>query len=180
MTSANLLGLSGSLRQGATNRKLLREAARLFGECTYTEADLKLPLYDGDDEDATGIPASVTALADQIAAADGILISTPEYNSGPSGVIKNALDWVSRVHENPWQGKPVAVMSAAAGRTGGMCAGITLRTFLMPFQPRVVPGPPVMLAASFEGFDENGHLISEVYTKNLQTLMNNLATDMGR
>jgi len=178
MTSPNLLGISGSLRKAATNKTLLRNAVRLFGECTYSEADLNLPLYDGDDEDANGIPASVQILADQIAAADSILLSTPEYNSGPSGVIKNALDWVSRIKGNPWQGKPVAVMSAAAGRTGGMCAGITLRNFILPFQPRVIPGPPVMLASSFEAFDDKGQLTSETYTASLQSLMQNLRAEI--
>ncbi|MFT4959424.1 MAG: chromate reductase [Paracoccaceae bacterium] len=78
MSDLILLGLPGSLRQGATNRKLLHEAARLFGPATYVEADLRLPLYDGDDEVATGIPAAVQTLADQVTAADAVVISTPE------------------------------------------------------------------------------------------------------
>lgn len=106
MADPVLLTISGSLRQDATNRKLLAEAARLFGPATVVEAELRLPLYDGDDEAAEGIPAAVQTLSDQIAAADAVLISTPEYNKGPSGVLKNALDWVSRTKGNPWAGKP--------------------------------------------------------------------------
>ena len=68
MNDPILLGLSGSLRASSGNRKLLREAARLFGPCTYQEADLRLPLYDGDDEAADGVPPAVQTLADQIAA----------------------------------------------------------------------------------------------------------------
>ena len=117
MTEPVLLGLSGALRADSTNRKLLREAARLFGPCSFAEADLRLPLYDGDDEAKQGVPDVVQALAAQIAGADAIVVSTPEYNKGPSGVLKNALDWVSRVKENPWKGKPVAIVSATAGRT---------------------------------------------------------------
>ena len=119
MSTPKILGISGSLRAQATNRKLLREAARLFGDCAYSEADINFPLYDGDDEENTGIPPAVTNLNNQIGAADAVIISTPEYNKGPSGALKNALDWVSRVEGNPWHDKPVAVISAAAGRAGG-------------------------------------------------------------
>ncbi|WP_164660408.1 NADPH-dependent FMN reductase [Tropicibacter sp. Alg240-R139] len=180
MSAPVLLGLSGSLRKDATNRKLLREAARLFDAGTYVEADLHLPLYDGDVENAEGIPAVVQTLADQIAAADAIVISTPEYNKGPSGVLKNALDWVSRTGSNPWVDKPVAVMSAAAGRAGGERAQMVLRGFMVPFQPRILQGPEVHLAGSSNEFDENGKLTSEHYTKTLQALMAKLRTEVDR
>ncbi|MEM7319134.1 MAG: NAD(P)H-dependent oxidoreductase [Pseudomonadota bacterium] len=174
MSELTLLGVPGSLRREATNRKLLREAARLFGPDSFAEADLRFPLYDGDDEASTGVPPAVQHLADQIAAADAVIISTPEYNSGPSGVLKNALDWVSRVDGNPWAGKPVAVISAAAGRSGGALAQATLRSFMVPFQPHVVAGPAVHLAASSGEFDENGRLKSERYAQTLEKLMANL------
>jgi chromate reductase len=66
-----------------------------------------------------GIPAEVQELADQIAAADAVIIAGPEYNKALSGVLKNALDWVSRTKGNPWRDKPVAIMSATGGRAGG-------------------------------------------------------------
>ena len=119
MASHTLFGISGSLRRGSHNSMLLAEAARLFGDADYREADINLPLYDADDEEANGVPAAVDALAQQIADADAVLISTPEYNKGPSGAMKNALDWISRSKIKPWGNKPVAVMSAAAGRAGG-------------------------------------------------------------
>lgn len=169
-----LLTLSGSLRAEATNSKLLREAVRLFGARSHVEADLRLPLYDGDLEAAEGIPAAVQILADQIAAADAVLISTPEYNKGPSGVLKNALDWVSRTSENPWADKPVVVMSAAAGRAGGERAQMVLRGFLVPFQPHLITGPEVHLAGSGQAFDEAGQLLSDQYTATLQRLMDKL------
>lgn len=171
MTTPKLLGLSGSLRAQATNTKLLAEAARLFGDCTYDLADLRYPLYDGDDEESSGVPAAVQATADQIAAADAVIISTPEYNKGPSGSLKNALDWISRTDGNPWAGKPVAVMSAAAGRAGGERAQMVLRGFMVPFRPRILQGPEIHLAASYEAFDENGHLTGEIYVKELTALM---------
>ena len=180
MAQPTLLGISGSLRADASNRKLLREAARLFGPCTYVEADLNLPLYDGDDEAANGIPESVAALSKAILEADAILVSTPEYNKGPSGVLKNALDWVSRTGANPWADKPVAVMSAAAGRAGGERAQMVLRGFMVPFQPRILQGPEVHLANSSNEFDDSGQLTSAHYTKTLQTLMDKLRVEATR
>lgn len=174
-----LLGLSGSLRRDATNRKLMREAARLFGPAVFTEADLNLPLYDGDLETEQGIPEPVQRLADQIAQADAIVISTPEYNKGPSGVLKNALDWVSRTTGNPWADKPVAVMSAAAGRAGGERSQMILRTFLVPFQPQLLTGPEVHLSSSSSEFHEDGRLKSERYEKSLQKLMEKLRAQLG-
>lgn len=174
MSTPKLLGISGALRQGSTNRQLLREAARLFGENTFTEADIKLPLYDGDDEAASGVPAAVQTLAKQLSNADAVIIASPEYNKGPSGVLKNALDWVSRVEGNPWSGKPVAIMSAAAGRAGGERASMTLRSFMQPFRPNILQGPEIHLAASYEAFDENGQLKGEIYIKDLTELMKSL------
>ena len=174
MASANLLGISGSLRQGATNTLLVKEAARLFGDATFTLADLNLPLYNGDEEAASGVPAAVQALSDQIVAADAVIISTPEYNKGPSGVLKNALDWVSRTQGSPWNGKPVAVMSAAAGRAGGERAQMILRSFMVPFRPVILQGPEIHLASSSEEFDENGQLKSERYAAQVTDLMSQL------
>lgn len=175
-----LLGLSGSLRREASNTRLLNEAARLFAPGGFVQAALNLPLYDGDLEDRLGIPAPVQILADQIAAADGVIISTPEYNKGPSGLLKNALDCVSRTKGSPWRDKPVAVMSAAAGRAGGERAQMVLRSFMVPFRPRMLTGPEVHLAASNDAFDKNGHLISGAYTKTLQALMDRLRQEIGR
>ena len=179
MSEPILLGLSGSLRQTATNRALLREAARLFGAGTFVEADLNLPLYDGDLEVGEGIPDKVQLLADQIAAAHAVIISTPEYNKGPSGVLKNALDWVSRTEGRPWADKPVAVMSAAAGRAGGERAQMILRAFMVPFQPRILQGPEIHLADSSNAFDGQGRLISDRYENPLQTLMQKLRAEAG-
>lgn len=180
MPKPSLIGISGSLRKGSTNSMLLTEAARLFGDCDYSEADIRFPLYDADDEEADGIPAVVQKTADQIAQADAILISTVEYNKGPSGVLKNALDWISRVEGNPWAGKPLAVMSAAAGRAGGERAQLILRSFMVPFRPRILQGPEIHLAASHNAFDENGHLTGEMYVKELTQLMDALRAEIGR
>jgi chromate reductase len=180
MPTPALLGISGSLRSGSFNRKLLAEAARLFGEADYTEADLNLPLYNGDLEDAEGIPAAVQLLSDQIAAADAVLISTPEYNKGISGVLKNALDWVSRTKGAPWSGKPVAILSATAGRAGGERAQVMLRNSMVAFRPRILQGPEMFLADTSAQFDENGHLKGELYIKTLTDLMASLRSEISR
>ncbi|MEP1200183.1 NADPH-dependent FMN reductase [Tateyamaria sp.] len=180
MSTPTLLGISGSLRADATNRKLLREAARLFGPCTYVEADLRMPLYDGDLEEAEGIPQAAVTLSEQIATADAVIMSTPEYNKGPSGVLKNALDWVSRTKGGPWAGKPVAVMSSAAGRAGGERAQLILRTYMVPFRPRLLPGPEIHLASASNQFDDAGQLTGEMYIKDLTALMENLKAEIVR
>ncbi|TDE38996.1 NADPH-dependent FMN reductase [Antarcticimicrobium sediminis] len=180
MSNITLLGLSGALRRASANRQLIREAARLFGTADLTEADLNLPLYDGDLEEGEGIPEAVQHLAAQIAQADAVVISTPEYNKGPSGVLKNALDWVSRTSGTPWADKPVAVMSAAAGRAGGERAQMVLRSFLVPFQSRLLSGPELHLADCRNQFDAEGRLISAPYTKTLQVLMDKLRVEVTR
>ncbi len=171
MSDLNLLGLCGSLRSASTNRLLLKEAARRFGDAQFVEGDLRLPLYDGDLESNDGIPSKVQLLADQIAAADAIVVSTPEYNKGISGVLKNAFDWVSRTEGTPWKGTPVAIVSAAAGRAGGERAQNMARLCLTPFRPLLVPGPEVMVAATAKQWDEDGLLTNEINAKALDELM---------
>lgn len=178
MANPTLLLISGSLRQGSVNRKLLAEAARSFGPARVVAANLDLPLYNGDDESSTGIPEKVQLLADQISEADAVVISTPEYNQSLSGVLKNALDWVSRVKGNPWQDKPVAILSASAGRTGGARAQYSLRLAMNPFGPRLLTGPEILLAGAAGEFDEDGRLISEKYHATLTALMQKLRAEI--
>lgn len=97
----------------------MMEAKAAFDPATFVEADLRFPLYDGDLEARDGIPTAVQTLSDQIAQADAVVIASPEYNKSISGVLKNALDWVSRTDGNPWRDKPLAIVSATAGRAGG-------------------------------------------------------------
>ncbi len=171
MAELKLVGLCGSLRKASTNRLLMLEAARRFGDAEFVEGDLRLPLYDGDLEADSGIPAEVQALADQIAAADAVIVATPEYNKGISGVLKNALDWVSRTKGAPWANKPVALMSAAAGRAGGERTQNMARLCLTPFRPLLITGPEVMVAATAQQWDDQGRLINELNAKALDELM---------
>lgn len=174
-----LLTISGSLRADSVNRKLLAEAARLYEGAKPVEADLRLPLYDGDLE-ARGMPASVVTLANKISCAEAVVISTPEYNQSISGVLKNALDWVSRTKGSPWLDKPVAIMSAAAGRAGGARGQYVLRLAMAPFRPRLINGPEILVAGAMNEFDEHGRLTNDHYLASLTEMMERLKAETKR
>jgi NAD(P)H-dependent FMN reductase len=121
--STNIIGIAGSLRRGSFNAALLRAAATMMPEgatlTIHTIADI--PLYNWDREQADGIPDSVTALKDAIAASDGLLIATPEYNNSMPGVLKNTIDWLSRPPadiKRVFHGRPIALIGASAGGFG--------------------------------------------------------------
>lgn len=165
-----LLGISGSLRKGSFNSMLVREAARVFDADEFTFADLNLPLFN-EDVEAAGMPASVELLCDQIRAADAIVFSTTEYNKGPSGVMKNMLDWVSRPRPAPMADKPVAVLSAAAGGAGGQRAKSNMYLYLIPFKVNLVFNPEVNLGSAHEQFDDSGRLKDAATAEALEKLM---------
>ena len=174
-----LLGIPGALRADSTNRKLVREAARLYGG-PFVVAGIRMPLFDEDLEIAEGIPEEAQRLFDQIAAAEAVVISSPEYNKSIPGVLKNALDWVSRIKGNPWKDKPLAIIGAADGREGGARAAFALRLAMTPFRPRMLTGPEVQVAHSRQAFDADGRLVDERYVKALSTLMEDLRRDVRR
>lgn len=170
-----LLGICGSLRSASLNRRLMFAARDSFAPAEFEEADLRLPLYDGDLEAADGIPPEVTRLAEAIRAADAVVIACPEYNKALPGVLKNALDWVSRVKGGVWRDKPVAIVSAAGGRAGGERAQFSLRLCLNPFRPRVLPGPEVLVGNAADQFDDQGRLEPRA-----QALLDELMADLRR
>lgn len=174
MSDPKLLAISGSLRAGSFNTMLLKNAVAAFGPADVTYGNIRFPLYDGDLETAEGIPAAVQTLHDQMQAADAIIIATPEYNGNLSGVLKNALDWVSRAKPMPMNDTPLAIMSATGGRTGGVMTQNSLRQCLTPFQPHVLQGPAVAVAMASTVFDEHGVLTDERYQKAVQKLMDKL------
>ena len=174
MSNPTLLAISGSLRKGSYNRMLLALAVEAFGRAEVVQADLHLPLYDGDLEEAEGIPEAVQALCDQIRKADAIVIASPEYNKGMTGVLKNATDWISRVKGGVLGGKPVAVIAAAAGRTGGETARFMVMSNLLQLQARIVSGPAVLIAGAMDAFDADGRLKDEGSAQLLQAQMDNL------
>ena len=122
-----LIGIAGSLRRQSYNRGLLRAASELMpAGAILTVAPIDdIPLYNGDDEAEHGVPAPVAALKDAIAAADGLLLATPEYNNSIPGVFKNAIDWASRPPGDIprlFHGKPVAIVGASPGGFGTILA----------------------------------------------------------
>ena len=119
-----ILGLSGSLRAGSYNTALLRAGRDLHPQVVRIGSIADIPLYDADVESA-GFPAPVEALKQEVAAADGLLLASPEYNNSVPGVLKNAIDWLSRPSgniDNVFRDKPVAVFGASPGRFGTLSA----------------------------------------------------------
>lgn len=178
MPKPTLLTISGSLRKGSFNRMLLHEAVETFGSAHVIETDLDLPLYNGDDEDAHGLPDKVRTLVKQIEAADAVVIATPEYNKGITGVLKNALDWISRAEGMVLRGKPTVVISANAGRTGGETGQFMTISCLVQLQARLLFGPPVLVAAAQDQFDETGRLTTKSYITALETRMQALRAEV--
>lgn len=122
-----LIGVAGSLRSGSFNAALLRAAAELLPSgVELAVGDIRpIPLYDGDIEAREGVPPAVTALKELIASGDGLIISTPEYNNSVPGVLKNAIDWLSRPPGDiprVFGGRPVALMGASPGAFGTILA----------------------------------------------------------
>ncbi|MBF5043089.1 NAD(P)H-dependent oxidoreductase [Aggregicoccus sp. 17bor-14] len=120
-----VLAFAASLRQASLNHRLVELAARIAREAG-AEVDLArfrefdMPLYDGDLNEAHGLPAGALLLKRRIEAADALLIASPEYNYSISGLLKNAIDWVSRARPMPWRGRSVYLLAASPGRIGGI------------------------------------------------------------
>ncbi len=155
-----IAAISGSLRAGSFNTKLLKAAAGMApAGMTVEIVPLgDVPLYNGDEDQPGSQPQAALTLADKLRGADGILISTPEYNYSFSGVLKNAIDWLSRVQPQPFDGKPVGIIGAAAGQIGTARAQYHLRQVLVCLNPRVMARPEYFMGAAHTRFDEDGTL----------------------
>src|SRR5690349_7319398 len=150
-----ILGISGSLRKGSFNTMALRAAQKLLppGAAMETAEIGNLPLYN-DDIRAAGYPPVVQAFREKLAAADGILLVTPEYNYSIPGVLKNAIDWGSRPPDQPFDGKPIGIMGGSAGVLGGARAQYHLRQCFVFLNGLVMNRPEVMIPAAQTKFDE--------------------------
>jgi chromate reductase len=168
-----ILGISGSLRAGSFNSALLRAAVEL------APAGMKIDQYRGlrdlphydQDLDTDEPPGPVADLRARVRAADGVLFATPEYNYGVPGVLKNAVDWVSRpVATSPLKRKPVAVMGAAPGAFGAVRAQLSLRQTLLWTDSDVLTKPELMVFQARERFDPKGEL-TDPQTRQLLTAL---------
>ena len=165
-----ILAISGSLRSGSHNTLLLRAAEELLGpgdELVLWEGLRDIPPYDQDD-DIEPAPPAVAALRAEIAAADAVLIATPEYNHSIPGTLKNALDWASRPFAaNAFRGKPVAVIGSSAGIFGAVWAQAELRKVLAAMGARVADVELVVGSAA-DKFDTAGRLVDEATRSGLE------------
>jgi chromate reductase len=173
-----VLGISGSLRRDSYNTTLLRSAEALLPASAelVTYDDLKaIPPYDADDDDPERPLPAVGELREAIADADAILIATPEYNGSISGVLKNAIDWISRpAGQSVLRYKPVAVVGASTGQFGGVWAQAELRKVLGIVGARVIDRElPVARAAS--AFDGAGRLLDPHLERQLEEIVTELA-----
>mgnify|MGYP001304189083 CR=1 FL=1 len=158
-----LLGLSGNIRRDSYCTAVLQTLRTALGD----KADLtifplhEIPLYNPD-EDGERAPQAVRALREAIARSDGLIIISPEYNYGMSGVLKNALDWASRpAMQSPARGKPTLIMSASPAYTGGARAHAQMRETLASMLARVIARPQVVVASVHEKI-RDGRLVNEV------------------
>ena len=172
----HVLAFAGSLRTGSLNRALLRAAVELAPEgLTLETLDLRpIPLYDGDVE-AAGLPEPVQRLRARIAAADGLLIATPEYNSSIPGVLKNAIDWASRPPDQPCAGKPLATLGATPGGFGTVRAQAHLRQVCAALGMLALPTPELRVSAAQERIDAGGRLTDDATRQALRGLLDALA-----
>jgi chromate reductase len=171
-----VLGIAGSLRERSFNRMALRAAQALAPEGISVESlDIAgVPLYN-DDVRAQGYPPKVQALREAIAAADALLIATPEYNFSIPGVLKNAIDWASRPPDQPFAGKPVAIMGASPGRVGTARAQYHLRQMLVFLDAHALNKPEVLIGGAGQVFDEAGNLTDEATQGFVRDLLTALA-----
>jgi NAD(P)H-dependent FMN reductase len=168
MTALKILVIPGSLRTGSLNAKLAAVAAHHFAQAgtevtRLSLADFPLPIYDGDLQTKSGVPKNAVDLKRMIGAHHGVLIVTPEYNSSVPPLLKNAIDWVSRVHDTHesrgevFRGRAFAIAAASHGRLGGARALAALRLILSACHALVIPNQ-LSLAFADEAYDDRERL----------------------
>ncbi|MDX6687378.1 MAG: hypothetical protein QOF86_3506 [Baekduia sp.] len=181
MAPIRILGLSGSLRQGSHNTALLRAAALSLPsgvELEVFDGLRDLPPYDAD-LDVEPIDAAVAHLRGALASADGVLISTPEFNGSIPGVLKNALDWASRPFpDNALKGKPTSVVGASTGLFGAVWAQAETKKVLGIIGADVLDGE-LPVGQAHMAFGDDGHLVEPDLRDALSELLGVLAARVG-
>ena len=154
---SNVISICGSLRKGSYNRmvmNLLPGLAPSGMNIKEAPSFAEFPLYNADVQNSTGFPAPVVVLADAIRAADGVIFCTPEYNFSLPGGLKNAIDWVSRLPNQPFTGKAVAMQSASPGPLGGGRVQYDLRKTMVFLDALSLNKPEVFISSCATKFDD--------------------------
>jgi chromate reductase len=171
MPDLDVLAICGSLRKGSYNRIVMEALPGLAPDgMSITIAPPwigEMPLYDFDRQHSEGFPAPVTALAEAIRIADGLIIVTPEYNYSVPGVLKNAIDWVSRLKHQPFREKPVAMLSASTSVLGGARCLYQLRQVLVAVDAFALNRPEVFIASAKSKIDEENKAITDEPTREI-------------
>ena len=176
-----VLGLCGSLRKASLNMAALRACSELLpaGMTLEIGSIADLPMFNQDVLDQ-GMPAPVKRFREQVAAADGLLIASPEYNFSIPAPLKNAIDWGSRGPNQVFQEKPVAIFTVAPGPVGGTRAQYDLRRVLGQLWGHVLPRPEVFITQAAAKFDAQGRLTDETSRKFLGELLAGFAPWVAR
>jgi NAD(P)H-dependent FMN reductase len=175
-----VIGIAGSLRKGSYNTALLRAASEVApaGLTIEIASIADIPLYNGDLESERGVPDVVSQLKDRIAAADGLLLATPEYNNSVPGPFKNAIDWLSRPGKDiprVFGDRPVGLMGATPGRGGTRMAQTALLPVLRTLGTRPWFGGQLYVAGAGQVFDQDGRLVDETVRQLLTNYMTGFA-----
>jgi chromate reductase len=175
-----LIGISGSLRKASLNTALLKAAIDLAPEDVEIAIGsiAGIPLYDGDVEAAQGVPDIVTTLKEQIAAADGVLVVTPEYNGSLPGVLKNAVDWTTRPASDiarVWGERPVGVIGASPGGFGTVLSQQAWLPVFRKIGALQWHGATLMVARAGDAFDSDAHLTDARVREQLRRYLDGFA-----
>ena len=172
-----IIGISGSLRRGSYNTALLRAAATLMpADATLDVRTIHgIPLYNADDEAAAGAPTPVRELKAAIAAADGVLLATPEYNNSIPGVFKNAIDWLSSDTDESvppvFTCKPVAVIGASPTRFGTILSQAAWLPVLRTLETKPWFGDRLLVQQAAQVFDASGQMVDAALKERLQKFL---------
>ena len=187
MTPPKILVFAGSIRSGALSGRFAaiaaKELALADAEVTYISlADYPLPIYDGDLEKEKGVPQNATKLARLLAAQNGAFIATPEHNRSLPALLKNTIDWISRVKPSaivPYRHKVFAIGGSSDGRFGGARAVVDLRKVLAAALGGIVIPEQVELPMAQHAFDVSGELVDEAISRALKRVAESLV-DIAR
>jgi chromate reductase, NAD(P)H dehydrogenase (quinone) len=160
----NVISICGSLRKGSYNRIVMNALPGLAPDGMQIKQAppfSEFPLYNADIQNSTGFPAPVQTLADAIRAADGVIFVTPEYNFGIPGPLKNAIDWVSRLPNQPFIGKPVALQSASPGPVGGARVQYDMRRSMVFLDALTLNKPEIFIGNCAQRIDDKAGKITD-------------------